>query len=622
MERGQPARNPFKKCGLDAHAPWFYNFLRGLIMKGCPQCGKLYPDEFIYCPIHGTSLDDGQENIAGRKPPVQIRVRTLIICLLILTACAVSGFTAAFLYQYLKPKYGSLTISTTPDEAMIYVDGKFHGVSPLNIPKIASGGHEIRIVREGYADLVRQVRVSPYAEEKLPLALSPFVPQLSAGQLAEIAGLREKMKTARKENILLSPPEDYNVLYFADRILAVDPDDAEALEARKHVSDTLRGQAELAYARENWAESARQYERLSFIHPDDDSIEDRLTDIAERAAASEKDREALIENWRARAEAAMKVGSLTPPDKDNALDAVRNIQRIDKNNAFARSALARIRELLQDRGDAKIAASDLAGARTDFQRLIQYFPEDKYGKSRLTELDAGLAEAAKREQTAKIEQQSRRKAAELRQSALNLFSSGAYAKSISEWREYLKLEPASDEAWFYIGASYQNEKQMDEAIAGFEKCLELNPGHVLAHLNAGRLYDHNNNFKAAEEHFLKAKALGGADGFAPERLDEMLNDLRSRARTEEMSKTPIYVEHRHAISSCRGALYFGSEGMEFRTNESDHSFYEAYKGMREFAIDGNTLRLRTVQNRNYTFRFLNAEDAAQVRAWRASISGQ
>jgi tetratricopeptide (TPR) repeat protein len=589
-------------------------------MKGCPECGKLYPDEFLYCPIHGTTLAGDQENDSGEKPPPQIRIRTLIIGLLILVVCAVAGFSTAFLYQYLKPKYGALTIRTTPDEAMVYVDGKLLGVSPLNIPKLVSGGHEIRVAMDGYEDFVQIVRVAPYADDKLDWTLSPVTPLLSGEQIAEIAELREKMDSARKENILLPPPEDYNVLYYADKILAIDPTDGHALEAREYVADSIRRQAELAYARENWAESAKQYERLALMYPDDESIVEHLADITAIRAASAKDREALIESWRARAEAAMKIGSLTPPDKDNALDAVKNIQNIDKNNAYARSTLARIRERLQNQGDAKIAALDLAGARSDFQRLLQYFPEDKYGKTRLSELNVRLEEAAKSDQSAKKEQQFRQQAAALRQSALDHFSSGEYAKSIDGWREYLKLEPKSDEAWFYIGASYQNEKQMDEAIVNFEKCLELNPAHILAHLNAGVLYNHNKNFRAAEEHFLKAKDLGGADAYTPEYIDGVLRDLRARARIDEMSKLPIYVEHRHALlTNCKGALYFNGEGMEFRTTESDHSFYESYKGMQEFAIEGNSLTVRTSRNRRYTFRFLNQEDIARVRAWWASI---
>ena len=588
-------------------------------MKACPQCGKLYPDEFIYCPIHGTALAGDDEMHPGEKPPSQIRIRSLIIGLIILAVCAVSGFTAAFLYQYLKPKYGALTIRTSPDEAMVFVDGKLAGVSPLNIPKLASGGHEIRAAREGYEDFVQQVRVAPYADDTLHWTMSPVVPRPSVEQLAEIVELRVKLESARNENILLPPPDEYNVLYYADRILAIDPTDNEALEARELVADSLRRQAELAYARENWVESARHYERLALMYPDDDHIEEIRADVAERIAASAKDREEMIENWRARAEAAMKVGSLTPPDKDNALDAIRNIQNIDKNNAYARSTLARIRDRLQNQGDAKIASSDWSGARADFQRLLQYFPEDKYGKTRLAELDDRLEEAAKLDQSAKTEQQARRRSAALRQSALDLFSSGAWLKSIAEWREYLKIEPKSDEAWFYIAAGYQNERQMDEAIANYEKCLEINPDHVLAHLNVGLLYDHNKNFRVAEEHFLKVKELGGADSYAPERLDDMLRNLRARARGEEMSKHAIFVEHRHTLSSCRGAIYFNSEGMEFRTSESDHSFYEAYRSMQEFSIEGNTLTIRTSLNKRYNFRFLNMDDVARVRAWWASI---
>ena len=588
-------------------------------MKGCSECGKLYSDEFNYCPIHGTSLDGGAGKKGGEKPPPQIRVSTVITGLLILAVFAVASFAGAFLYQYWKPKYGDLTIGTVPDEALIFVDGKALGVSPLKIPKLISGVHEIRIVKEGYSDVVEQIRVVPYDDNKKHWSLFPVVPQLSGRQLEEITALREKLENARRDNILLPPPEDYNVLYFAEKILAVDPDDAAALEAREQVANYLRRQAEMAYARENWAESVKQYEKLALMFPDDDSIGERLADAAAKIAASAKDRDELIENLRARAEAALKVGSLTPPDKDNALDAVRNIQRIDKNNAYARSALTRIRERLQNQGDAKIAASDLNGARGDFRRLLQYFPDDKYGKTRLTELDARIEDAAKREQNTKTEQQSRQKIAALRQSALDLFKARAYAKSIAEWREYLKHEPKSDEAWFYIGASYQNEKQMDEAIVNFEKCLELNPDNVLAHLNAGMIYGHNKNLKAAEEHLFKAKELGGADMFPPERIDEMINDLRSRARTEEMARIAIPVDHKHALSGCRGALHFSGEGIEFRTVESDHSFYEAYNGLKEFTVSADTLTIRTLRDKKYTFRFRNPDDAAKVRAWRASL---
>jgi hypothetical protein len=60
------------------------------------------------------------------------------------------------------------------------------------------------------------------------------------------------------------------------------------------------------------------------------------------------------------------------------------------------------------------------------------------------------------------------------------------------------------------------------------------------------------------------------------------------------------------------------EGLEFRTAETDHSFYEPYRGLRAFVIQGNELTIRTRNNKKYDFRFLNVADAERVKAWNAA----
>jgi tetratricopeptide (TPR) repeat protein len=439
-----------------------------------------------------------------------------------------------------------------------------------------------------------------------------------------VEALQKKLERAQSENILLPPPEDYNVLYFAQRILSIDPANAHATEVKAKLAETVRQLAEFAYAREDWLESEKQYRNLLLLFPNDASVEGRLADIAAKLDASIKDREKQIHDWTERAEAAIKAGSLLPPDKDNALDAIRSIQRLDKNNSYARGAVSVLKEQMQGRGDAKIEASDWQGARNDFKALLQYFPEDNYSKGRLAVVESRIAELAQLEQqhiqSANEEQQSRQKIQTLRQSALTSFRAGSYQKSISEWQEYLKFEPNSDEAYFYMGAGYQDQKQLDTAILNFEKCLSLNPNNILAHLNLGRLYDyHRNNFKQAEEHLRKAKELGGAEKFSPDRIQSMIQDLQDRAQAYSVLKMLFPVEHKHTFSSCRGYLQFTEEGMEFRTAETDHSFYEPYKSMRGFAIQGNTLSVKTRNNKNYNFLFLNAGDAARIRAWISSL---
>lgn len=587
-------------------------------MSNCPQCGNSYPETYQYCPSDGTPL-----GARGVGRPVQISVKTLMIGIVVLLLCSILGFAGAFLYQYWKPKHGALTIKTTPPGAFISIDGKLRGATPLTISDLRSGPHELRGTKDGYKELIQQVTVMPYASDNLHWKMEPLVPQLTNEQLAEVEAWRKKLDGALRENILLPPPDDYNVLYFADKILAVDPANSYATEVKVKVGETVRRLAELAYAREDWLESEKQYKNLSLLFPDDVSIGERLADVSAKIDASIKDREKQIQDWKAKADAAMKIGSLVPPDKDNAFDAIRSIQRLDKNNSYVREGIARLKELLQNRGDTRIANSDWEGARNDFRTMLQYFPEDNYSRTRLAMVEARLAEVAELEQQriqrSDQEQESRRKVAQLRQSALNAFRSGAYQKSISEWQEYLKYEPNSDEAFFYIGASHQDQKQLDTAILNFEKCLSLNPGNVLAHLNLGLLYDyHRNDFKQAEEHLRKARELGGADRYTPERIQSMIQDLRDRARVGSVLKTPFHVIHKHTFSSCRGMLLFTEEGLEFRTTETDHSFYEEFSQLRGFMFDKNELVVRTRSNKKYNFQFSNPDDATRIRAWNSS----
>jgi tetratricopeptide (TPR) repeat protein len=531
---------------------------------------------------------------------------------------AALSFSAVFFYQYMKPKYGGLVLKTTPPGAMIFVDGRHEGVSPLTIADLRAGGHQIRAVMEGYKDLLQQVEVMPYATENMHWNLDPLVAHLTNEQLAEVEAWRKKLDSAQGENILFPPPDDYNVLFFIKKILAIDPANAYALQVKANMAEGIRKMADAAYAREDWLEAEKQYKNLALLYPEDIPTNERLADIAAKIDASTKDREAQVADWQAKAEAATKAGSLVPPEKDNALDALRNILRLDKKNAYARDALNRVREMLQNRGDTKLAGNDFQGARNDFRLALQYFPDDTYSKSRLAIAEARASETAQAEQQRmqrmQEELQSRQRVAALRQSATNSFRSGAFERAISEWQEYLKVEPNSDEAYYYIGASYQEEKQFDTAILNFEKCLSLNPNNASAHANLGILYDrHRNDTARAAEHLKKARELGGMDKYPPDRLQLMIQDLQDRAQLEQWEKTPFGVEHKHAFSSCRGTLRLAGEGVEFKTTETDHSFYEPYSSLRNFTVDGDAVSIRTRNNKKYNFRLLNAADAALVR---------
>ena len=51
------------------------------------------------------------------------------------------------------PGYGSLSITTAPAGALVYVDGTMRGVTPTTIPMLAEGPHSVTLVMDGYQDL-------------------------------------------------------------------------------------------------------------------------------------------------------------------------------------------------------------------------------------------------------------------------------------------------------------------------------------------------------------------------------------------------------------------------------------------------------------------------------------
>ena len=56
--------------------------------------------------------------------------------------------------------YGSLSISSTPSAASVYLDGNYKGKTPLSISKVAKGTHSIKLTKSGYVDVTKTVPVS------------------------------------------------------------------------------------------------------------------------------------------------------------------------------------------------------------------------------------------------------------------------------------------------------------------------------------------------------------------------------------------------------------------------------------------------------------------------------
>lgn len=55
---------------------------------------------------------------------------------------------------------GSLSVSSDPDGAAVYVDGQFVGQTPLAVQRLSAGDHRVRVVKDGYLENGRIVNVA------------------------------------------------------------------------------------------------------------------------------------------------------------------------------------------------------------------------------------------------------------------------------------------------------------------------------------------------------------------------------------------------------------------------------------------------------------------------------
>jgi hypothetical protein len=66
--------------------------------------------------------------------------------------------------------FGKIVVNAKP-WANVYLDGNLKGQTPITIPKVPSGEHHVKIVREGYAEITRTITVKSSEENSISVPL-------------------------------------------------------------------------------------------------------------------------------------------------------------------------------------------------------------------------------------------------------------------------------------------------------------------------------------------------------------------------------------------------------------------------------------------------------------------
>lgn len=93
---------------------------------------------------------------------------------------------------------GSLSVETDPVGAEVLVDGRSHGVTPLALSGLAAGDHRVRVVKDGYLDNSRVVKVTANQSEKVRVRLTPAASMAAQVEQQPTSGGGEKKGGSKK----------------------------------------------------------------------------------------------------------------------------------------------------------------------------------------------------------------------------------------------------------------------------------------------------------------------------------------------------------------------------------------------------------------------------------------
>jgi hypothetical protein len=72
------------------------------------------------------------------------------------------------------PSYGRIVATSQPQGAKVYLDDAYRGKTPLNLDRVATGQHKIKLVMAGYQDWSSYVSVSPSRSTTVSVDLVPL----------------------------------------------------------------------------------------------------------------------------------------------------------------------------------------------------------------------------------------------------------------------------------------------------------------------------------------------------------------------------------------------------------------------------------------------------------------
>lgn len=158
-----------------------------LYASSSPQGASLYVDGVYYghTPTTVGGFDQGNHNVRLQLGGYQDWTGSVYI------AAGSTASVSPTLTKIPSPTTGSISVTTNPSGAQVYVDGNYQGVTspggPVDVFNLVPGSHVLEISRAGYQDYRSTVSVSAGATTPVPVTLTQNPGPSSTGSVSVVS---------------------------------------------------------------------------------------------------------------------------------------------------------------------------------------------------------------------------------------------------------------------------------------------------------------------------------------------------------------------------------------------------------------------------------------------------
>jgi tetratricopeptide (TPR) repeat protein len=236
----------------------------------------------------------------------------------------------------------------------------------------------------------------PLRPESRQVAIEPPQPRPDLNSPAE-DDLGTQAQRAFQEGRL---PE---AIRFCETILETDPDNTSALNMKQAIRDRFSKVGSRAMANQRWEEASVAWNNLLKVMPNDPEASRQLKAAKANLKKQEQigharklESEKRIKELHEQIVQAISSGRYLPPNSQNALELIRELERVSPDDAFVRENLDRIFRDLMASANRTLQAKDFGRASTLVKQMQMYFPETPELKALRDSIQTGetrLAEA-------------------------------------------------------------------------------------------------------------------------------------------------------------------------------------------------------------------------------------